>query len=73
MSSPLDKKFGDMFIHGVHPDGRCDLVWSSHGGEFTLELVGYESAEQMILAWNRLKDEAERLREYEWMYEQLQK
>lgn len=70
MSSPIDKKFGDMFVHG-RLDDKVNLVLSAHGFELEIGLLDEKIANELMMRWDALKDEAERLSEYEWMYKDL--
>ena len=72
MSSPIDKKYGDMFIHGTK-DNMVNLILSAHGFELDIGLLDKDIADELMRRWNDLKYEAERLSEYEWMYNELQK
>ena len=68
MSSYIDKKYGDMFIFGKYHDTEyVDLVWSSHGGEFTIEHITQEEADNLRRVWNDLKDYALEFLESEFL------
>lgn len=70
MSSPIDKKFGDMFVHG-RLDDKVNLILSAYGFELDIGLIDEKIANELMRRWDALKSEAERLSEYEWMYREL--
>lgn len=71
MSSSIDKEFGDMFIHGIHPDGRVNVILSAHGFELDLGLMQNDTAQKLIIRWNNLKDKAEENQEFAWRCKEL--
>ena len=61
-----------MFVHGKLDD-KVNLILSAHGFELDMGLIDENVADELMRRWNDLKDEAERLSEVEWMYNELQK
>ena len=70
MSSSIDKRFGDMFVHG-RLDDKVNLILSAHGFELDIGLLEESIATELMKRWDDLKAEAERLSEFEWMYKEL--